>query len=89
MSWIRIYIHAVFSTKNFEPLLNSIELRQKIFKHIKQNATEKGIWLDCVNGYNNHALPEDWTKSKSRLKKAGVPLERHNPQTKLELALAI
>ncbi len=34
-------------------------------------------------------LSEDWTKSKSRLKKAGVPLERHNPQTKLELALAI
>lgn len=54
MSWIRIWVHLVFSTKNREPYLNSIELRKKIFHHIKQNAEEKEIWLDHINGHNNH-----------------------------------
>jgi len=55
MSWVRVYIHIVFSTKNRYPFLNSLELRKKVFQHIKKNADEKDIWLDCVNGYNNHA----------------------------------
>jgi putative transposase len=55
MSWVRVYIHMVFSTKNREPFLNSKELREKVFQHIKQNAEEKNIWLDCVNGYQEHA----------------------------------
>ena len=55
MSWVRVYIHIVFSTKNWEPFLNSSDLRKKVFQHIKQNATEKDIWLDCVNGYQDHA----------------------------------
>jgi REP element-mobilizing transposase RayT len=45
----------VFSTKNREPFLNSKELRKNVFQHIKKNAEEKGIWLDCVNGYQEHA----------------------------------
>jgi len=44
----------VFSTKNREPFLNSSSLRKSVFQHIKQNASEKGIWLDCVNGYQEH-----------------------------------
>ena len=48
-------MHMVFSTKNREPFLNSSELRKKIFRHIKKNAEKKGIWLDCVNGYQEHA----------------------------------
>jgi putative transposase len=55
MSWVRIYIHMVFSTKNREPFLNSSELRKSVFQHVKQNATEKGIWLDSVNGWKDHA----------------------------------
>jgi REP element-mobilizing transposase RayT len=55
MSWVRVYIHLVFSTKNREPFLNSTELRKKVFQHIKQNAEEKGIWLDCVSGWQDHA----------------------------------
>jgi REP element-mobilizing transposase RayT len=31
-----------------------MELRKKIFQHIKQNAEEKEIWLDNINGNNNH-----------------------------------
>lgn len=45
----------VFSTKNRVPFLDSKELRKQVFQHIKQNAAEKGIWLDCVNGYQDHA----------------------------------
>ncbi|MFZ4377134.1 MAG: IS200/IS605 family transposase [Saprospiraceae bacterium] len=55
MSWVRVYMHMVFSTKNREPFLNSEELRKQVFQHIKKNAEEKGIWLDCVNGYQEHA----------------------------------
>jgi putative transposase len=45
----------VFTTKNREPFLNSLTLRETVFEHIKQNADEKDIWLDCVNGYQEHA----------------------------------
>lgn len=45
----------VFSTKNREAFLNFKELRKQVFHHIKKNAEEKGIWLDCVNGYQEHA----------------------------------
>lgn len=55
MSWVRVYMHMVFATKNREPFLNSMALRKSVFQHIKKNATEKEIWLDCVNGYEDHA----------------------------------
>jgi REP element-mobilizing transposase RayT len=55
MSWVRVYLHMVFSTKNRQPFLNSSELRRNVFEHIKNNAEEKGIWLDCINGYQEHA----------------------------------
>ena len=55
MSWVRVWIHLVFSTKNRETFLNSKDIRRKVFQHIKQNAEEKGIWLDCINGYHDHA----------------------------------
>jgi len=50
----RVWIHLVFSTKNREPFLDK-SIRQKVFDHIKQNATEKGIWLECINGFSDHA----------------------------------
>ncbi len=55
MSWIRIWVHLVFSTKNREPYLFTTDLRQKVFRHIKENALEKEIRLDCVNGFSDHA----------------------------------
>jgi putative transposase len=69
MSWVRVYIHIVFTTKNREPFLNSVALRKQVFQHIKQNALDKDIWLDCVNGYSEHAhclisLKRDQTISK-------------------------
>ncbi len=55
MSWIKVYIHIVFATKNREPFLDSIALRQKVFNHIKENSIKKEIWIDSVNGYTDHA----------------------------------
>ena len=39
MSWVRVYLHMVFSTKNREPFLNSSELRKNVFQHIKKNVS--------------------------------------------------
>ena len=54
MSWVRIWIHLVFSTKNRYPYFNSNEVRQQVFRHIEQNAQEKNIWFDIVGGYHDH-----------------------------------
>ncbi|MDR2236397.1 MAG: IS200/IS605 family transposase [Chryseobacterium sp.] len=54
MSFTKIYIHLVFSTKNRTPFLNTFDLRIKVWKHIKENASEKGIYVDMVNGYSDH-----------------------------------
>ncbi len=54
MSWVRIWVHLVFTTKNRTPLLNSKELRGTVFSHILENAKEKDIWLDSVNGHKEH-----------------------------------
>lgn len=34
--------------------MNSIELRQKVWNHIRQNAIQKGIFIDFINGYSDH-----------------------------------
>ena len=54
MPFIKVYIHFVWSTKNRVPYLETKELRQKVWKHIRENAKEKGIFIDFVNGYNDH-----------------------------------
>ena len=69
MSWVRIWIHLVFSTKDRQPFLSPKELRENVFQHIKENAKAKDIWLDSVNGYQEHlhcliSLNKDQTISK-------------------------
>ncbi len=54
MSWVRIWIHLVFSTKNHETVLNK-NLREELFKHILNNAKQKNILIDSINGYTEHA----------------------------------
>lgn len=54
MPFIKIYIHLVFSTLERKPFLKTKDLRIKMWKHIKENAKEKGIFLDMVNGYSDH-----------------------------------
>ncbi|MBB6331364.1 REP element-mobilizing transposase RayT [Chryseobacterium sediminis] len=54
MAFIKIYIHLVFSTRNRDPFLNTFDIRLKVWKHIKEYATEKEIFLDMINGYSDH-----------------------------------
>ncbi len=54
MPFIKAYIHFVFSTKNRKPFLRTSAIRQKVWNHIRENAKEKGIYIDFVNGYSDH-----------------------------------
>lgn len=54
MPFVKVYIHFVWSTKNRYPFLRSKELRQKVWNHIRENAREKNIFIDFVNGYSDH-----------------------------------
>lgn len=53
MSYVRIWVHLIFSTKNREPFLTK-EIRDDVHKHIIQNCKEKGIFLQAINGYTEH-----------------------------------
>ncbi|MCC5927767.1 MAG: IS200/IS605 family transposase [Cyclobacteriaceae bacterium] len=54
MPFVKVYIHFVWSTKNRHPYLDSKDLRCKVWEHIRQNAREKGIYIDFVNGHIDH-----------------------------------
>lgn len=54
MPFVKIYIHLVWSTYQRLPLLNTKELRFKVWRHIKENSKEKGIFIDTINGYSDH-----------------------------------
>ncbi|NQW36807.1 MAG: IS200/IS605 family transposase [Flavobacteriales bacterium] len=54
MPFIKVYIHFVWSTKNREAFLSSKEIRRKVWQHIRENAKEKGIFIDFINGYSDH-----------------------------------
>lgn len=53
MSYVRIWVHAVFSTQNREPNLTS-EIRSAVVEHIKQNCRAKKIFIDCIGGWTDH-----------------------------------
>ena len=53
MSYLKIWVHLVWSTKNRQPLL-SREIRSILFPHIKKNAQQKGIYIDFINGHTDH-----------------------------------
>jgi putative transposase len=53
MSFVRIWVHLVFSTKNREPWLKE-EIRYKVHQHIIQNCKDKEIFLQAINGYTEH-----------------------------------
>lgn len=54
MPFTKVYIHFVWTTKCRKPFLDSPELRQTVWKHIKENAKSKGIFIDTINGYQEH-----------------------------------
>jgi putative transposase len=53
MSYVRIWVHLVFATKNREPLLKK-EFRYDVYKHIADNCLEKDIFLKTINGHTDH-----------------------------------
>ncbi|MDB5138306.1 MAG: transposase [Mucilaginibacter sp.] len=53
MSFVKIWVHLVFATKNRESLLKK-EFRSDIFQHIINNCKEKEIFLQAINGYTDH-----------------------------------
>lgn len=68
MGYTKIWIHLVWAVKSREQLLTR-DIRQKVFTHIKENAKEKNIHVDFVNGHIDHvhvliSLNADQTISK-------------------------
>ena len=53
MSFVKIWVHTVWGTKNRMPVLNE-GIRQDLFRHILSNVNEKSIHIDCINGYLEH-----------------------------------
>jgi putative transposase len=53
MSFVNVMIHAVWGTKNRRPLLRK-EIRHTFYDHIITNAKTKGIFIDAVNGVDDH-----------------------------------
>ena len=53
MSLIKIWIHYVWSTKYRKPILKE-PYRSLLFQHIKQHGYEKNIFIDRINGYEEH-----------------------------------
>ena len=54
MPYLKVFIHFVWTTKDRLPLLRTKEIRKEVWKHIKKNAKEKGIYIDTINGYSEH-----------------------------------
>ena len=54
MPFVSVYIHFVWSTKDRKPYLDNKVLREAMWKHIKENAKVKGIFVDFVNGHKDH-----------------------------------
>ncbi|MBN2091642.1 transposase [candidate division KSB1 bacterium] len=53
MPFIKIWVHLIWSTKNRYPFLEK-PIRYEVIKHIRENANEKGIYLDFIGGYVEH-----------------------------------
>jgi putative transposase len=54
MLFIKVYVHFVWSTKNRVQTLNTPELRQNVWQHIRENAKKKDLFIDFVNGHAEH-----------------------------------
>jgi len=53
MPFIKIWIHAVWATKNRAPLLEKPH-RKSVISHIRENAKAKDIYIDSIDGYVDH-----------------------------------
>ena len=53
-SYIQIWLHCVFSTKNRKPFLDSLELRERVFAYLASTARGMGCILPVVGGVEHH-----------------------------------
>jgi REP element-mobilizing transposase RayT len=53
MSYIKIWVHCVWTTKDRVPYLSD-QIRDKVIYHIRENAKLKGIYIDHINGSLEH-----------------------------------
>jgi putative transposase len=53
MPFVKVMIHAVWGTKNREPILTK-EIRAQVIDHIIKNARSKEIYIDSIDGYTEH-----------------------------------
>ena len=53
MPYLKVWVHMVWATKDRSPLLNK-EIRPELFRHIRENAVKKDIYVEFVNGYVEH-----------------------------------
>ena len=53
MPFVKVMIHAVWGTKRRYPFLTK-EVKQKVIKHIRENAQTKQIFIDRLNGHTEH-----------------------------------
>ena len=53
MSFYKLWIHLIWSTKNRKKLINK-DFKIKLFNHIRENAKSKDIYIDHINGIEDH-----------------------------------
>jgi putative transposase len=53
MSYVRIWLHCVWSTSKRIPFLRD-EIINVVIEHIWDNAKLNGIYIDQINGYHDH-----------------------------------
>jgi putative transposase len=53
MPFVKVWVHLIWSTKH---RVNSItsDLKYKLYDHIRENAIKKDIYLDYINGTEDH-----------------------------------
>ena len=52
-AYTKIWIHFVWSTKHRCAIITK-DLKYKLFNHIRKNANKKGIYIDHINGTEDH-----------------------------------
>jgi putative transposase len=53
MAFVRNWLHCVWGTKSKVAFLTS-QNKVEIFSHIRENAKQKGIHIDMINGHQDH-----------------------------------
>ena len=53
MPYLNVWLHLVWSTKERIPFLQD-SIRDIVFNHIWENARNKDLYLDSINGYLDH-----------------------------------